>query len=134
MELMNCKNCKGIFNYISGDKICPKCKEVLEEKFQEVKEYVRQNPGVNITQVAEECETSVKQIKKWVREDRLAFSDDSLVGLECERCGKMIHSGRFCNECSSGLASAMTEAIRPKVTAVAQKPKTSSNGKMRFLE
>lgn len=134
MELMNCKNCKSIFNYISGDKICPKCKDVLEAKFQEVKEYVRENPGVNITQVAEECETSVKQIKKWVREDRLAFSDDSLVGLECERCGKMIHSGRFCKECAGGLANAMTDAFRPKVTAAAPKPKTSSTGKMRFLE
>ena len=37
MELMNCRNCKKLFNYIAGEKLCPACKEKLEEKFQKVK-------------------------------------------------------------------------------------------------
>ena len=53
MELMNCKNCKRLFNYIAGDPICPKCKELLEDKFQEVKKYIRENPGSNVDEVAE---------------------------------------------------------------------------------
>lgn len=132
MEIQNCKNCKRLFNYINGDKICPKCKDVLEAKFQEVKEYIRDNPGANINEVAEKCDTSVKQIKKWVREDRLTFTDDSLVGLDCERCGKMIHSGRFCKDCAGNLADAMNDAFRREVAAPARKQ--SSSGKMRFLE
>ena len=36
MELMNCRNCKKLFNYIAGEKLCPACKEKLEEKFQTV--------------------------------------------------------------------------------------------------
>ena len=64
MELMNCRNCKKLFNYVTGEKICPKCREELEEKFQEVKDYIRNNPGANVDQVAEECEVTVKQIKK----------------------------------------------------------------------
>lgn len=131
MELMNCKNCKRIFNYITGDKICPGCKDLLEQKFQEVKKYVEDNPGQNIDQVAEACETTNRQIKRWVREERLSFSSDSLVGLECERCGKMIHSGRFCAGCAGGLADAMTDAFRQQAMA---RQKKSSAGKMRFLE
>ena len=130
-ELQNCRNCKRLFNYITGDRLCPGCKELLEEKFQEVKEYVKDNPGVSATVVAEECGTTIKQIRKWVREERLAFAEDSLVGLECERCGKMIHSGRFCNDCAGGLAEAMNDAFRKEVTYV---KKTTGNGKMRFLE
>lgn len=131
MELMNCGNCKRLFNYISGDKICPKCVEVLEEKFEQVKDYIRENPRVNVNTVSEECEVSVKQIKKWVREERLTFADDSLVGLDCERCGRMIHSGRFCKKCADGLAGAMEELYKVNIEL---KPKTSSAGKMRFLE
>lgn len=132
MELMNCKNCKRLFNYITGDPICPKCKELLEDKFQEVKKFIRENPGSNVDEVAEACDTSVKQIRRWVREERLSFTDDSLVGLECERCGKMIHSGRFCKECAGGLADAMNDAYRTQTNY--QKPKGSAQGKMRFMD
>lgn len=131
MELMNCRNCKKIFNYIAGEKICPACKDLLEDKYQEVKEYIKENPGVPATTVSEECEVSIKQIKKWVREERLVFADDSLIGLECERCGKLIHSGRFCKDCAGGLANAMTDAYRVQITTGKKK---SSSGKMRFLE
>lgn len=130
-ELQNCRNCKRIFNYITGERICPACKDLLEEKFQEVKKYVEENPGVNANVVAEECETTIRQIKKWVREERLVFSDDSLVGLECERCGKMVHSGRFCDACAGGLADAMNNAFRKEIVL---KKKQSGAGKMRFLE
>lgn len=131
MELMNCRNCKRIFNYITGEKICPGCKELLEAKFNEVKAFIRENPGKNINEVADECDTTVRQIKKWVREERLSFTDDSLVGLECERCGKMIHSGRFCAVCAGGLADAMTDAFAQKQL---ERKKKQSGGKMRFLE
>ena len=53
MELMNCRNCKKLFNYIAGEKLCPACKEKLEEKFQKVKKYIEENPRENINQVAE---------------------------------------------------------------------------------
>lgn len=132
MEIQNCKNCKRLFNYIGGEKLCPKCRDLMEEKFQVVKKYVEDNQGANINDVAEECNISVKQIKKWVREERLAFSDDSLVGLDCERCGKLIHSGRFCKECAGNLADAMTEAYH--VQPVGQIRRGSATGKMRFLE
>ena len=131
MELMNCRNCKKLFNYVTGEKICPKCREELEEKFQEVKEYIRDNPGANVDQVADECEVTVKQIKKWVREARLTFADDSLIGLECERCGRMIHCGRFCTQCAGGLEDAMNGMFKQEIQL---KGKPQSGGKMRFLE
>lgn len=130
MELKNCRNCKKLFNYITGEPLCNGCKSAMEEKFQVVKEFVRENPGMNINEVAEECDVTVKQIKRWVREERLAFSDDSLVGLDCERCGKMIHSGRFCNDCAGGLKNAFNEAYKKET----QGPRKTAGGKMRFLE
>lgn len=132
MELQNCRNCKRLFNYITGERICPGCREQLEQKFQEVKKYIQENPGDHINKVSEECDVSVRQIKRWVREQRLSFTDDSLVGLECERCGRMIHTGRFCNQCAGGLADAMTNAFRKEVHLKSRGG--SAPGKMHFLE
>jgi uncharacterized protein (UPF0212 family) len=107
MELMNCRSCKRLFTYITGDKLCPSCRTELAEKYQVVKQYVADNPDADVTSVAEECEVSVKQIKRWVREGQLEFADDSLVGLECERCGRQIHNGKYCKDCAGGLELAM---------------------------
>ena len=85
MELKNCRNCKRLFNYITGEPLCGGCKNKLEEVFVVVKQYIRDNPGSNVEQVAEACEVSPRQIRRWVREERLTFSDDSLVGLEAFR-------------------------------------------------
>lgn len=107
MELMNCRSCKKLFTYITGDKLCPNCKTELAKKYQDVKRCVEENPEMPATEVAEACEVSLKQIKKWVREGQLEFADDSLAGIECERCGKQIHNGRFCKDCAGGLEIAM---------------------------
>jgi uncharacterized protein YjcR len=107
MELMNCRGCKKLFTYITGDRLCPSCREALAKKYEAVKRYIEDNPASAATEVAEKCEVSLKQIKRWVREGQLEFADDSLVGLECERCGKQIHNGKYCKDCAGGLEMAM---------------------------
>lgn len=47
----------------------------------EVKKYVREHPNVDVKELSEEMDVSVRQINRWVREERLVFSDDSPVGL-----------------------------------------------------
>ena len=43
MNVRNCRKCGKLFNYMMGMPICPACKEKLEQKFQEVKKYIREN-------------------------------------------------------------------------------------------
>lgn len=73
MDVRNCKGCGRLFNYYGGVPLCKACKDKLEEKFQKVKEYLRQNPNTPIQVVSEDNDVSVKQIKQWVREERLVF-------------------------------------------------------------
>ena len=43
MEVKNCKNCGRLYNYIGGVyRLCPECMRKLEEKFQEVKDYIEE--------------------------------------------------------------------------------------------
>lgn len=134
MNVRNCKKCGRLFNYVSGMPICPSCREAVEKKFQEVKDYIRENKNAGITEVAEACEVEVRQIKQWVREERLEFSADSPVGIDCELCGTMIRSGRFCDKCKSGMINELDKAIdKPKVKVENKKKDQKENPKMRFL-
>ena len=133
MNVTNCKSCGRLFNVMADEKICPACKKALEDKFQEVKEYLNNNPGTNINALAEATDVAVKQIKQWVREERLVFSEGSMDGIECEQCGAMIRTGRFCDKCKANISNNLMSAIdRPKVEA--PKKKAPERDRMRFLQ
>ena len=132
MEIRTCKQCKRIFNYLTGPSICPACKDKLEEKFIEVKEYIRDNPKEGINGVAKANDVSVNQIRRWIREERLSFSEDSGIGIDCESCGKMIRSGRLCQSCKDKLLGKVDAMYRTDESIVAKKHREAA--RMRFLE
>ncbi|MFP4697161.1 MAG: flagellar protein [Eubacteriales bacterium] len=132
MDVRNCKSCGKIFNYIAGVPICPKCKDELENKFQEVKAYIKDNPQAQIYEVAEETEVNINQIRQWIREERLAFSQDSSIGIECERCGTSIKTGRFCNKCKDDIAHNLG-SVYPKEEPKKETFKKDTKSRMRYL-
>ncbi|MEE1008498.1 MAG: flagellar protein [Agathobacter sp.] len=134
MEVINCRNCGRIFNAESNERICPLCKKKAEEKFQEVKAYIEENPGASVEAVSKELSVSVKQIKKWIKEERLVLADGSLGGIICEKCGKSISTGRFCENCKKRMSDALQDSIA-KPVATAAKPKDSlKQNRMHYLQ
>ena len=113
--------------------MCPVCREDIEKKFQQVKEYVSNNANCSVALVAEECEVSEKQIKQWVREERLIFADGAVAGISCEVCGAPIATGRFCAKCKTQVMNDLNGAIAKPEAPVIQK-KTKDNPRMRFLD
>jgi hypothetical protein len=118
---------------LGSERICPACQKALEDKFQEVKQYLRENPDSSVEKTAIDNDVSTKQIKQWVREERLILSSATDSGITCENCGKPICSGRFCESCKAKMADELMGAIdRPK--AAAPKKKEHERDKMRFLQ
>ena len=114
--------------------MCDGCRKKLEQKFQEVKQYLDDNPNASVNQVSEDNDVSVKQIKQWIREERLSLSEASLDGVVCEHCGRPITSGRFCDKCKAAMANNLQSALdRPR--PMQQKPsrERDEGDKMRFL-
>lgn len=136
MNVRNCKKCNRIFNYIAGVPLCPKCKEDLEEKFQEVKKYIQDNRSVPLVTVAEECDVDVAQLRQWVREERLVFAEGSGMGIECEVCGTPISTGRFCEKCKAETMNSLLGAGRQQAAPQVQQRKKdlTENPRMRFLD
>lgn len=135
MEVRNCRSCGRLFNYLSGPNICPVCREEVEKKFGAVKDYIRENPSSNISEIAEANEVSVNQIKQWIREERLQFADDSPIGIECEVCGTTIKTGKYCQACKEKLATAFSDfgAKSGAGTAKSQSGPRDNKSKMRFI-
>lgn len=107
MNVRNCRKCGRMFNYITGMPVCPTCREAMEAKFQEVKEYIREHKGAGINEVAEACEIETAQITQWLREDRLELAADSAVMINCEKCGAPIRSGKYCDKCRANMTNSL---------------------------
>lgn len=137
MEVVGCKICGKLFNWVQGTRMCPACMKLLEEKFTEVKKFVRENPSSDINTISKEMKVSVRQLNQWVREERLVFSADSPVGIPCEGCGITIKSGKYCDKCKNNLGSQLRDAAglnKPKEPEVTRQRKGSAESKMRFLD
>lgn len=131
MDVRYCKNCGQIFQY-TNSPLCNKCRREMEEKFSSVKEYIRENPQAKIGEISDECDVPLPQIKRWIREERLAFSEDSGIALRCEKCGAPILTGRYCRECKKNMTQRLSSAYPEESKKKGQKI-VSGEGKMRFL-
>lgn len=106
-DLRNCPRCGKLFAYI-GRSICNRCIEQEEEEFKLVKEYIYNNPGATVFEVADATEVSVDKIMRFLREERLEISSDNVnLILECESCGTSIRTGRYCQQCRDDLTNEM---------------------------
>lgn len=136
MEVRNCRQCGRLFNYIGGSYsyLCPNCVKKLEEKFHEVKEYIEDNKNATMVEIAEACDVSTKQLEKWVREERLCFSPESSIGIECEICGTTIKSGRYCEQCKGKIANDLGGMYKKPEKQPEVKKDNRTSAKMRYLD
>ncbi len=133
MDVKNCKECGRLFQWVSGPRICKACNQKIEEKFQQVKAFIRNNGQATMEEIAEENKVTINQIKQWIREERLVFDKDSGIGIECEMCGKLIPTGRYCEACKEKVHDNLGHALN-KAPASQPSKVVSQSARMRFLD
>ena len=137
MAVINCRKCRRLFDSLSGfTAVCPECRKKDEEDFKKVKSFVWDHPGVTIDEVAEICDVSTKDIKEWLREERLSLTEGSVADvLTCDKCGKPILKGRYCEKCKAELITDLKHSIeKPEMKGtLVNAPETDELSRMRVL-
>lgn len=126
MDLRNCSKCGRVFAYV-GNEICSRCATSDIDDFKKVKEYLYDNPGATIVEVSEETGVDEKKILRYLRESRIEIREADNLLLDCERCGKPIQSGRFCDRCVTEMHKEFTAAVAPSNSK--EEPKVKDPGK-----
>lgn len=113
MEIARCKKCGKLFRKnLDSIELCPACLEAEEKEFSKVKEFFLRNPRSTIEEASKATGVDKKDILHFLREGRLQVAQDAQnidTGLKCERCGKPIFSGRFCEKCRLQLSYLLRE-------------------------
>lgn len=134
-EIRYCKECRRMFQYVSGPVLCHACKKKDDEEFEKVRIFLRDYPGANMQEVSSNTGVKASRINRWLKEERLEVSEGSPVALNCEKCGDRIRSGRFCVECSKALAREMMQArneLKQRLGSWSDKKGNTSYGKEEF--
>ncbi|MCD6155733.1 MAG: MerR family transcriptional regulator [Candidatus Atribacteria bacterium] len=113
MEIARCKECGRLFKKnLDSIELCPACLEAKEKEFLKVKEFFLKNPRSTIEEASKATGVDRKDILYFLKEGRLQVAQDAQnidTGLKCERCGKPIFSGRFCEKCRLQLSYLLRE-------------------------
>lgn len=115
MDIRNCSRCGKIYIY-DGFKLCIDCRKEDEEDFLKVKHYLEEHPRSNIMKVSEATEVDTKKIIEFLKEGRLEVRSEDNLLLKCERCGKPITKGRFCDECKLAMEREFKKVTRATIS------------------
>ncbi len=110
MALANCIKCKKVFNRVSSP-ICDDCHKKEEETYEKVYEYLKENPDLTVSELAEGTGVSEKKIFKYFREGRFQEITGDRAVLECEKCGKPVTTGRYCQDCKIAMSKNINESF-----------------------
>lgn len=108
-NLRNCSECGRVFAY-QGRNICNKCLEKEDGDYAIVRRYVRDHPGASVPEVAEATNIDEEKILQFIRDGRLIKRGSTYTTL-CERCGKTISSGKYCENCLRELGAEIKSVI-----------------------
>lgn len=98
MNVANCPRCGKIF--VKGfAEVCPNCMKDLEQQYDKCLKYLRANKGININDLSEATDVSVKQITKFIREGRISIVHAPNMAYPCEVCGTLIRENTLCEPC-----------------------------------
>lgn len=116
MNFQNCPKCGKLFNS-TASYVCDECRKKEEEKFEEVRLFVKENPDVSISTISKETKVSVGKILGYVRDGRIEISMGSEDALTCEKCGKGIVTGRFCVSCANRISEDVMSHLNEDVAS-----------------
>lgn len=101
-ELSNCPKCNDVFVKTQFRDICQNCWKEEEKQYETVYQFIRkrENRAATIGQVEEQTGVEEEHILKFIRSGRLQITHFPNLGYPCDKCGKIIRTGKLCETCA----------------------------------
>lgn len=111
-EAKHCENCNAVLPPEYDGSVCQSCAELL--LFQDVKDFIRSG-DYNEYDVSQYFNIPLAQVRKWIREGRIQYKEDSLnnITLHCQICGIQILFGTMCPKCMKAQNVSGSSSIFP---------------------
>lgn len=116
-EIINCPECGRLFAADGGKKVCSKCLEKEDSEYATVRKYIRDHPGASVFEVSEATGIEEEKILQFLKDGRLQSTGYVEIS-NCERCGKKIAGGRFCDNCRAQMNHEVRSAIPSQTASV----------------
>ena len=111
MKLANCSRCGRVYSAVPGGRdVCQACLKEEDENYHKIFHYLSTRPAATAQEIAQATEIDVKEIYRYVRENRLRLVKGD-TGLICEGCGIPIAQGKICDKCRQKLSEALKNDI-----------------------
>lgn len=104
-EVTNCPNCGEIFIKTPFRDVCQKCWKQEEDEYQIVYQFMRKriNRAATIDQVVEQTGVKEETVLKFIKKGRIQLANFPNLGYPCDKCGRIIRTGRLCDSCTAEL-------------------------------
>lgn len=124
-EIINCPRCNKIFIKNEFRDVCDTCYKEEEKMFDRVYEFLRKRENRAATKETVLQVTGVDEnlLYKWIKKGRIQTRQFPKLGYPCDKCGKIIQSGKICEICSKNL----NEELRQFQEGVTFKRKQKQN-------
>ena len=111
-EIKYCESCKRVLPPKYKEALCPTCAEYAV--FQKAKDFIRSG-DYNEYDVAQFLQIPLQQVRKWIREGRIQYKEDSLnnITIQCQICGVPITFGTMCPKCLKAQNVSGSSSIHP---------------------
>lgn len=103
MDLSNCPECGEIYIKSKFRDVCEKCWRQEEAAYDTVYKYLRkrENRAATMLQVVEATGVAEALILKFIKNGKLQITQFPNLGYPCDKCGKVIRTGKLCEGCAS---------------------------------
>jgi flagellar operon protein (TIGR03826 family) len=104
-EIMNCPRCNALFMKNKFRDVCDRCFKEDEKMYDTVYQFLKKRENRAATMETVIAHTGVEEelLYKWVKKGRIQTKMFSNLGYPCDKCGKVINSGKLCDGCAGGI-------------------------------
>ena len=112
----HCEKCGAEYKSLGfGKFLCPKCGNIGYDDYGKVRDYLEKNQGTITDMISSATGVSPDFINLLLSESLIRTADEYDSDLACQRCGRPILKGRFCQECVEELAGAIMEQYPKRI-------------------